>query len=617
MVAEDVEVLGPGIGAGIRKEDTELKDKINAAIKAVRANGKYDEITKKYFDFDIYGGEPMTGAGLGNETAMPRADALDRPAANRIWIGPARIVGGQSDRRSFLPASAASLFELLSPTPPGWGGNLLRGLVSSIEIALGAYSVGIAIGIAGAYGKLYGGPIVRDLLEVYTTIVRAIPELVLILLLYFAGTDLINRVLTAMGHAPVDISGLVAGIIVLGFVQGAYSTEVLRGAILAVPQGQIEAARAYGMSPGLLLRRITLAGDAALRHSRPLQSLADRHQGHRTARGRRLQRAGAGDAPGRRRDQGLLHLLRGGRRDLSHADAVFQRRSSRASSAGRGAACRRCRAITDGRDEFVLNTTTRQRVLGWLQPHRIVLIAIGLLIVACAIYFMRWDWLPNYADMALQGIWRTIWLLVVTSALGFALAVPLGFWQAAGPRWLGIPAKIFCTIIRGTPLLVQLWLLYYGLGSLFPQFPWIRKSCLWPYLRQAWPYAVLSLTLSYAGYEGEVMRGAFAGVPRGQLEAARAFGMSRWKVFRRIWLPQAVTRALPTLGGETVLQLKATPLVATITMIDIYSVASRVQRDTFIVYEPLLLLAVVYLVIAGILVLIFRKLESRVPSRLG
>ena len=159
---------------------------------------------------------------------------------------------------ALLPASAAGLFELLSPSPPGWGGNLLRGLVSSIEIAVGAYSVGIAIGIGGAYGKLYGGPIVRDLLEVYTTIVRAIPELVLILLLYFAGTDLINRVLTAIGYGPVDISGLVAGIIVLGFVQGAYSTEVLRGAILAVPQGQIEAARAYGMPPGLLLRRITL-----------------------------------------------------------------------------------------------------------------------------------------------------------------------------------------------------------------------------------------------------------------------------------------------------------------------------------------------------------------------
>ncbi len=98
----------------------------------------------------------------------------------------------------------------------------------------------------------------RDLLEVYTTLVRAIPELVLILLLYFAGTDLINRVLEMTGSSRIDINGLVAGIWVLAFVQGAYSTEVIRGAILAIPQGQIEAARAYGMPPGMLLRRITL-----------------------------------------------------------------------------------------------------------------------------------------------------------------------------------------------------------------------------------------------------------------------------------------------------------------------------------------------------------------------
>ena len=128
---------------------------------------------------------------------------------------------------------------------------------------------------------------------------------------------------------------------------------------------------------------------------------------------------------------------------------------------------------------------------------------------------------------------------------------------------------------------------------------------------------MLALTLSYAGYEGEVMRGAFAGVPRGQLEAARAFGMSRWKIFRRIWLPQALHRALPTLAGETVLQLKATPLVATITMVDIYAVASRVRQETFITYEPLLLLALVYLTITGILVFALRKLEARIPARLG
>ncbi|TJW70070.1 MAG: ABC transporter permease subunit, partial [Mesorhizobium sp.] len=140
-------------------------------------------------------------------------------------------------------------------------------------------------------------------------------------------------------------------------------------------------------------------------------------------------------------------------------------------------------------------------------------------------------------------IWRTIWLLVVTSALGIALAIPLGLAQVIGPPILSVPAKVFCTVIRGTPLLLQLWLLYFGLGSLFPQFPWIRESFLWPILRQAWPYAVLSLTISYAGYEGEIMRGAFAAVPKGQLEAARAFGMSRWKMFRRVWLPQAIHRA--------------------------------------------------------------------------
>ena len=195
------------------------------------------------------------------------------------------------------------------------------------------------------------------------------------------------------------------------------------------------------------------------------------------------------------------------------------------------------------------------------------------------------------------------------------MAMPLGLAQAIGPWYLAKPAWVFCTIIRGTPLLLQIWLLYYGLGSLFPQYPWIRESELWPYLRQAWPYAVLALTLSYAGYEGEVMRGAFAGVAHGQIEAARAFGMPRFTIFRRIWLPQAIQIALPTLGGETILQMKATPLVATIAIVEVYAVASRVRQDTFIVYEPLLLLAVVYLVIAGILALIFRKLEQRVPVK--
>lgn len=157
--------------------------------------------------------------------------------------------------------SLSSLFDslqLLSLTPPGWGGNLLRGLLHSLEIALGGYSLGLVIGIFGACGKLYAGAFVRDTLSCYTTMVRAVPELILILLFYYAGTDLINQLMLVLGKDPVDINGLAAGIFVIGLVQGAYSTEVIRGAILAVPKGQIEAATSYGFSFWQTLRRITL-----------------------------------------------------------------------------------------------------------------------------------------------------------------------------------------------------------------------------------------------------------------------------------------------------------------------------------------------------------------------
>lgn len=148
--------------------------------------------------------------------------------------------------------------ELLALSPPGWGGNLLRGLLATIQIALGAYFLGLVLGLCGALGKLHGGPVLRGVLEVYTTLIRAVPELVLILLLFYAGTDLLNAALARLGLDRVDISGLWAGIYVIGFVQGAYSTEVLRGAFQAVPFGQIEAARAIGMSAFTAHRRVVI-----------------------------------------------------------------------------------------------------------------------------------------------------------------------------------------------------------------------------------------------------------------------------------------------------------------------------------------------------------------------
>ena len=137
-----------------------------------------------------------------------------------------------------------------------WGSNLLRGLGHTIEIALGAYALGLTLGLGGAMGKLNGGPILKGVLEVYTTLGRAIPELILILILFYAGPQLLNQLLTSYGYPLIDINGLAAGIFVLGVVQGAYSTEVLRGAIQAIPSGQMEAAKAYGMTPWLRFVRI-------------------------------------------------------------------------------------------------------------------------------------------------------------------------------------------------------------------------------------------------------------------------------------------------------------------------------------------------------------------------
>lgn len=155
----------------------------------------------------------------------------------------------------------------LSFNDDGWGWNLLRGLFSTMQIAVGAYVLGLIIGLFGAIGKLDGSRPTKWLLEIYTTLFRSIPELVMILLLYYAGTGFVNQLLESIGYRPIDISGLVAGIFVLGNVQGAYTIEVIRGAMLTVPKGQIEAAAAFGMSRWKILRRITLP--AMLPHALP------------------------------------------------------------------------------------------------------------------------------------------------------------------------------------------------------------------------------------------------------------------------------------------------------------------------------------------------------------
>ncbi|WP_018236990.1 ABC transporter permease [Ensifer sp. BR816] len=228
---------------------------------------------------------------------------------------------------------------------------------------------------------------------------------------------------------------------------------------------------------------------------------------------------------------------------------------------------------------------------------------------------MDFSWIFSYWPLLAAGAVQTVLLLVISVGFGFILAIGLALAQVIGPRWLKPFARGYCTCLRGTPLLIQLWLLYYGVGSLLPMIPGLRASFLWPILREGFFFAAVSFTLNYAAYEAEVLRGALLAVPKGELEAGRSFGMSPFTLLRRIWLPRAIRIALPTIAGEVVLQLKATPLAFTVTVMDLYAVAYKVRQDTLLVYEPLMVVTVFYVCLTLLITRAFKIVEAQVPVR--
>ncbi len=228
---------------------------------------------------------------------------------------------------------------------------------------------------------------------------------------------------------------------------------------------------------------------------------------------------------------------------------------------------------------------------------------------------MNFDWFQTYWPLLIQGGLQTIALLVISVAFGFVLAIGLAFAMVSGGPVLRGLARGYSTVFRGTPLLIQLWLFYYGIGSLLPLVPGLRQSFLWPVLREGFFFAALSFTLNYAAYEAEVLRGALLSVPKGELEAGRAIGMSRLTLIRRIWLPRAIRTALPTIAGEVVLQLKATPLAFTVTVMDLYAVAYKIRQDTLLVYEPLIVVTLFYVALTAVITRAFGIVEAQVPIR--
>jgi len=219
---------------------------------------------------------------------------------------------------------------------------------------------------------------------------------------------------------------------------------------------------------------------------------------------------------------------------------------------------------------------------------------------------MNLDVIAESLPVYLNGAWTTVQLLLISLLLGLVLALPLAVLRSLG----GWPSRLvwaYTYVFRGTPMLVQLFLIYYGLA----QFEAVRNSIAWPWLSSAWFCACLSFVLNTAAYTTEIIAGAIRALPAGEIEAAQALGMSRAVMLRRIVLPQALRRALPAYGNEAILMLQGTSLASVVTLMDLTGAARQVNATHYLPFEAFITAAVFYLALTLLLVALFHKAEAR------
>jgi octopine/nopaline transport system permease protein len=214
--------------------------------------------------------------------------------------------------------------------------------------------------------------------------------------------------------------------------------------------------------------------------------------------------------------------------------------------------------------------------------------------------------------LLISGIPLTLQLAFCSIAAGAVLAVLLALMRLSGNRILDYAARSYVFVFRGTPLLVQIFLIYYGLG----QFPEIRQSFLWPFLREPYWCALLALTLNTAAYSSEIIRGGILSVPFGQIEAARACGMSRSLIFRRIIVPQGLIVALPAYGNEIILMTRSTALASVITLMEVTGIASKIISETFRAVEVFVCAGAIYLLLNFLISRAIAFLERRLSPQM-
>lgn len=206
----------------------------------------------------------------------------------------------------------------------------------------------------------------------------------------------------------------------------------------------------------------------------------------------------------------------------------------------------------------------------------------------------------------LSGIGITFQLMFLSGALGLILAVILLLMRISGKWYLSWPAQVHIYIFRGTPILVQIFIIYYGL----PQFEFIRDSIFWPVLREPFGCAVLALTLNTGAYVSEILRGGVLGVDRGVLEAGSALGLSARQKFIYLTTPIAARLALPAYSNDFISLMKATSLASTITLLDMTGIARTIVAQTFAPYEIFISLAIIYMILTFFIQKTFGRIEK-------
>ncbi len=215
--------------------------------------------------------------------------------------------------------------------------------------------------------------------------------------------------------------------------------------------------------------------------------------------------------------------------------------------------------------------------------------------------------LTKYADRFLDGTLISLKLVILASVIGLLLAFALAMARTSKKRRYWIPAYSYIYFFRGTPLLIQLFILYYGLG----QFEWVRESILWTVLGDAEWCGLLGLCLNTSAYTAEILRGGIRAVPKGEIEAARSMGMSSWLLNRRIVLPRAIRIAWPAYGNEVILLLKGSALVSTISVWDLMGETRSIFSRTYAL-EIFVYAAVIYFVLTFVLTRLFKIIEKRI-----